>query len=117
MTSRTRRDQHFRPEFKIDKRPKVKIKVPGWGPRKMAVLQGPLDINEIAYRTGLKSAKAVAQECRAGRLPMWRFDRVTGRVLWHRLEFEAWLYWQRAQKVRGSFVRDETSLSVTKLKK
>jgi hypothetical protein len=103
MRSRAKRDAHFRPGFKIDPRSKtkVKVKVPGWDARRMAKGEGPLGIAEMMYRTGLKTPKVLAKECRAGRLPMWRFDRMSGRVLWHRLEFEAFMFWRRARKARA----------------
>jgi hypothetical protein len=101
MTSRERRDRHFRPGFKLydwPKRNKVNV---GWDARRMAKGEGPVGLQEMANRTGLKTAKEIANACRAGRLPMWRFERLTGRVLWHRLEIEAFMFWHRAKKRRS----------------
>lgn len=103
MRSTENRDRHFRDGFKINpgRKPKPKVKVPGWDARRMSMGQGPLCIREMLYRTGLRTPKVLAETCRAGRLPKWRFDRMTGRVLWHRLEFEALMYWQRCLKARS----------------
>jgi hypothetical protein len=104
MSSR-KRDAHFRPGFRMNPLARAEksgsIKVPGWNARKMAKHQGPLNIGEMLYRTGLKTRKELAQACREGRFPLWRYDRLTGRVLWHRLEFEALMYWQRAKDIRS----------------
>lgn len=97
----TERDRHFRRGFIPPEREQKPVKVPGWGPRRMSKHQGPLTISEMLYRTGLETPKALAKACRAGQFPVWRFDRMTGRVFWHRLEFEVTMFWRRARKARA----------------
>jgi hypothetical protein len=105
MKSRAKRDSHFRPGYEASPYTQTKegfVKVPGWGPRKRSKHQPPLGIREMLNRAGLTTTKELASACRAGRLPPWRYDRLTGTVLWHRLETEACLYWQRAKAIRDA---------------
>jgi hypothetical protein len=91
----TKLDVIFNPQLYLMKAKPVR------GPRLMAKRRGPLGINEMLYRTELKTMKELATACRAGQFPRWRYDRLTGTVLWHRLEFEACVYWHRATKLRA----------------
>jgi hypothetical protein len=99
MRSRKNRDSHFRPAFKIN--PKTKVRGFVGDARKLSRGRDRLTISEMLYRTGLKTTKALARACRAGRLPMWKREPSSGRVVWPRLEVEAFMYWRRAKKARS----------------
>ena len=101
----TKRNSHFRHGFKINQPTKTKVKGFIGNPRRIARSQDDLTISEMLYRTGIKSPQALAEKCRSGQLPKWKREPLTDRVYWCRLEFEAFMFWQRCLKARRSHDR------------